>query len=197
MTTKKTLKFAFVNKIHFSYNQELWKSKVYNLTNLNKEEQNQIVPQNSKTLDFQILRVLTKVGYHYKISGNPDRPIEYFVQEDIMYLKRNIKYKKNALLAIYEWEESRTGHEVVKNQLTGFQRFIGIGKLNINHKKNVGSFFWTKLKLYGRTYLFVPGYYGKKVGKHQEYIWVSEDANIKDASIIYDPKKYIIVSKFF
>lgn len=197
MALEKLLKLAYAKNFRFSYNQELWKFKIYNIADKDKKEQKQIVPENSKTLVFQILRVLTKVGYHYKITGNPDKPVEYFVQEDIMYLERNIKYKLNALLSLYEWEESRSGHEVVKNQLTGFQRLIGTGKLNIDRKKNIGYFFWTGLKFFGRIYLLVPGYYGRKIEKYQEYIRVSEDTNIKDASIIYDPKKYIIVPKFF
>ena len=75
MTFEKPLMLGYAENFLFSYNQELWKFKIYNIADKDKKEQKQIVPENSKTLDFQILRVLTKVGYHYKITGNPEKPV--------------------------------------------------------------------------------------------------------------------------
>lgn len=170
---------------------------IHNITDKNEREQKSIVPKYSRTIHFQVLSILTKSTFRHGLTDDTNQPVVYSVHKNLFYLNRNIIYKKNALYALYMWENSRTGSEVISNQLTGFQRFIGTGKIFVPENKTSLSLYWISKKPYGRIYLRIPGYKGKREGRLQEYIRNTKDICFRPDTFKYDSKKYIIVPRFF
>jgi hypothetical protein len=121
----------------------------------------------------------------------------FFVQEHLIFLNKEVIFKCNALSSLKFWQENRSGSEVINNQLTGFQRLLGTGKLFVPEKSTHTHLYWISKKPYGRIYLEIPGHKGRIVGRHQEYVRGTKGCNFEPDKFLYDPKKYIIVPKFF
>lgn len=176
--------------------------KVYSLLNRNEKEKNQYIPKKSQLLKFMILRIFTKNTFRHRLTQDPDCPVQFKANEDLLYFENENTFTEEiAIQRLKIWENNRLPADIINDQLTGFQILKCCGKLSTGYKKSF-FLFWTSATPHSKIFLRIPGYaiiedQTLYFHKYKKYVRDDRDMCFRPEEFTYNSAKYIIKPKLF
>ncbi len=176
--------------------------KIYKLLNKLKNEYEQYIPKNAQLFRFMVLRIFTKHTFRHRLTANPDYPVQFNIEQDLVYFEHeNILTEEKALQRIKQWDDKRLPADTINDQFTGFQILKANGKLSVGYKKSF-FLFWTSIEPHSKIFLEIPGYPGEDdqvidLSVNKKYIRDDKDMCFRPEEFLYNSEKFTIKPSLF